>query len=233
MKVLRRVIIVFLLVIAIVGGIFLYNGYELYKSALVNTPIEDTIDKIRQKDSYTKLEDMPEYYYKAVVAVEDHRFYDHGAIDVISIGRAIVNNIRAKSLIEGGSTITQQLAKNVFFTQKKELTRKIAEIFMASDLERKYEKDDILELYINTSYFGDGYYGIRQASKGYYKKEPKDLTLYEATLLAGVPNAPSVYAPTQNIDLAHQRQKKVVNKMVEYGYLEEQEATNIFSNVEV
>ena len=233
MKLLRRVVIILLLIIAIVGGIFLYNGYELYKSALANTPIEETIDKIRQKDSYTKLEDMPEYYYKAVVAVEDHRFYDHGAIDVISIGRAIVNNIRAKSLIEGGSTITQQLAKNVFFTQKKELTRKIAEIFMASDLEKKYEKDDILELYINTSYFGDGYYGIKQASKGYYQKEPKDLSLYEATLLAGVPNAPSVYAPTQNIDLAHQRQKKVVSKMVEYGYLEEQEAANIFSNVEV
>lgn len=233
MKIVKRIIIILLLVVAIVGGIFIYNGYSMYKDALKDTTIEETISKIQQTNSYTKLEDMPEYYYNAVVAVEDHRFYDHGAIDIISICRAIVNNIKEMSFVEGGSTITQQLAKNVFFNQEKELTRKIAEVFMANDLENKYDKDEILELYINTSYFGDGYYGIKQASNGYYEKEPKDLNLYEATLLAGVPNAPSVYAPTQNIDLAHKRQQVVISKMVEHGYITETEAANILSEVEV
>ena len=98
---------------------------------------------------------------------------------------------------------------------------------MAIDLEKNYSKDEILELYINTIYFGEGYYGIKEASEGYYKKEPKDLTLYEATMLAGVPNAPSVYAPTINPDLAQSRQGKVIRSMVKYGYLSQEEADKI------
>ena len=105
--------------------------------------------------------------------------------------------------------------------------RKIAEVFVAEDLEKNYSKEEILEIYVNTIYFGDGYYGIYDASQGYYKKEPKDLTLYEATLLAGVPNAPSVYAPTINPDLAKSRQGKVIRSMVEYGYLTQEEADSI------
>ena len=129
---------------------------------------------------------------------------------------------------EGGSTITQQVAKNLYFiTEDDFISRKIAEIFVAFDLENNYSKDDILEFYINTIYFGDGYYGIKEASNGYYKKDPKDLNLYESTLLAGVPNAPSVYAPTVNPDLAKSRQGKVIRSMIEYGYLTEEEANKL------
>ena len=117
-----------------------------------------------------------------------------------------MNNLQNKKIIGGGSTITQQLAKNMYFEQKKKLTRKIAEAFVTLDLEDKYSKSEILELYINIIYFGDGFYGIKDACNGYLDKNPSDLNLYEATLLAGIPNAPSVYQLSNNSKYTYQRQ---------------------------
>lgn len=228
MKFLKKLFIILILIILIIGTVIVLNGYKLYKTATNEISISNKIAEIKSIDTYVSIKNVPEYYINAVIAVEDHRFKEHGAIDIISIGRAIVSNIQAKEFNEGGSTITQQVAKNLYFiTEDDVVSRKIAEIFVAMDLEKNYSKDDILEFYINTIYFGEGYYGIREASNGYYKKEPKDLTLYEATLLAGVPNAPSVYAPTINPDLAKSRQGKVIRSMVEYGYLSEEEANSL------
>ena len=135
--------------------------------------------------------------------------------------------------MKAGSTITQQVAKNLYFIGESNfIYRKIAEAFVSFDLEKKYSKDDILEVYINTIYFGEGYYGIKQAAKGYYNKEPKDLSLYEATMLAGVPNAPSVYAPTVNPDLAKSRQEKVLRSMIESEFLTQEEADKITNKKE-
>ena len=165
----------------------------------------------------------------AVVAVEDHRFEQHLGIDLIAIGRAAWNNLTSWSLREGGSTITQQLAKNMYFTQEKSFIRKIAEMFMAFRLESSYTKDEILELYLNSIYFGDGYYCVRDASQGYFGKDPIDMTDYESTLLAGIPNAPSVYSLTANPDLAEQRQQYVIQQMVKYGYISEGEGKKIIA----
>lgn len=228
MKFFKKLLLILLLIIFIIGTVILLNGYKLYKSAISEISLSDKITQIKSIDTYVSINDVPEYYINAVIAVEDHRFRNHGAIDIISIGRAIISNIQAKKFNEGGSTITQQVAKNLYFiTEDDVISRKIAEIFVAVDLEKNYSKDDILEFYINTIYFGEGYYGIREASNGYYKKEPKDLNLYEATILAGVPNAPSVYAPTINPDLAKSRQGKVIRSMVEHGYLSQDEANQI------
>lgn len=228
MKFIKRLILFILLVIILVSSVVILNGYKLYKTTINEKSLSDKIAEIKSNDTYLSIDSVPEYYLNAVIAVEDHRFKEHGAIDIIAIGRAIVSNIQAKDFNEGGSTITQQVAKNLYFiTEDDVVSRKIAEIFVAIDLEKQYSKDDILEFYINTIYFGEGYYGIREASNGYYKKEPKDLSLYEATLLAGVPNAPSVYAPTINPDLAKSRQGKVIRSMIEYGYLTEDEANKI------
>lgn len=228
MKILKKLFIILILIILIVGIVIILNGYKLYKTATNEISISNKISEIKSKDTYVSINDVPKYYINAVIAVEDHRFKEHGAIDIISIGRAIISNFQAKGLNEGGSTITQQVSKNLYFiTEDDVVSRKIAEIFVAMDLEKNYSKDDILEFYINTIYFGEGYYGIREASNGYYKKEPKDLNLYEATLLAGVPNAPSVYAPTINPELAKSRQGKVIRSMVEYGYLSEEEANKL------
>lgn len=203
------------------------KGYSMYRSALAEMSLTDKVDSIRSKESYTEFEDLPEVYVNAVISVEDHRFYNHSGIDIIAIGRAVFNDIRARKFVEGGSTITQQLAKNLYFSQEKELTRKAAEVFMAFDLEHNYSKEDILELYLNTIYFGDGYYTVADASEGYFGKAPEDMTQYESTLLAGIPNAPSKYAPTKNPVLAEKRQMQVLRRMEDCGYFSSEEAETV------
>ena len=229
-KVIKKILfVVFILVIIAVsiGLVVVQSGYNMYKEALEQVSLNEKIESIREKDNYTKIEDVPQIYIDAVISVEDHRFYKHNGIDLISIGRATINDIKEWDFVEGGSTITQQLAKNIYFTQEKQITRKIAEVFMAFDIEKNYEKDEILELYLNTSYYGDGYYTIKEACKGYFNKELNEMTDYECILLAGIPNAPSIYAPTKNPELAKQRQRQVMNKMIENKYLTQEEADEI------
>lgn len=201
----------------------------MYKNALDDKPLEEMVQEIRSQKSYTKISNIPDIYKDAVIAVEDHRYYDHKGIDIIAIGRALLNDIRARELIEGGSTITQQLAKNMYFTQDKTLTRKIAEVFMAKKIESNYNKEEILELYVNYIYYGSGYYDIKSASLGYFDKEPQDLTEGESIMLAGIPNAPSVYNPKVSPKLARERQKQVIDKMIKYGKLSEGKADEILS----
>lgn len=232
MKILKRIIICIILIILFAVGIVTYKGYTIYKQALNEISVKDKVAEIQSQENYTKIEDLPEFYLNAVIAVEDHRFYDHGAIDIISIGRAVWTNIKSFELREGGSTITQQLAKNIYFTQEKTALRKIAEIFMAFEIEKNCDKDEILELYVNTSYFGDGYYCVKEAANGYFDKEPIDMTEYESSMLAGIPNAPSVYAPTKNPDLAKQRQNQVLDRMIKYEYITEEEKQNILKTEE-
>jgi len=226
-KFIKSIILTILSVVITVGTIVGGIGYMDYKDAIEETPLNEKVAEIQEDENYTTIEEMPKIYKDAVIAVEDKRFYTHKGIDPISLGRAIVNDIKAMSFVEGGSTITQQFAKNAYFTQDKELTRKVAEAFMAIEIEKNFEKEEILELYLNTSYFGDGCYTVKEASRHYFDREPAEMTDYEATLLAGVPNAPSVYAPTKSLDLAHQRQRQVLNKMVDSGYLTEGEAQKI------
>ena len=181
-------------------------------------------------NNFKKIDEVPEIFVNAIISVEDKRFYTHKGIDFLSIGRAIFTDIKTFDFTEGGSTITQQIAKNQYFTQSKNFYRKVAEVFVARDIEREYSKDEILEIYFNTNFYGAGYYGIYDASIGYYEKEPIELTDYEATLLAGVPNAPSVYSPKVNLNLAEKRQDIVLKKMIEAGYLSKAEAKKIQEN---
>ena len=227
MKILKRIIFIVVLISMSIALLFVGNGYDMYKQAIEQISVEDKIAEIKDKENYTNFSELPQMYKNAVISVEDHRFYKHNGIDIIAIGRAAFNDIKAMSFVEGGSTITQQIAKNIYFTQEKKIERKIAEVFMAFEIEKNCDKDEILELYLNTSYFGDGYDTPKEACKGYFNKELNEMTDYECILLAGIPNAPSVYAPTKNPELAKQRQKQVMKKMIEYGYLTEEEADNI------
>lgn len=227
MKKFFKFLIILILLLTSLGLLIIGNGYNMYKEAIQEMPIQEKVEEIRQKENYTKLSELPQIYINAVISVEDHRFYEHNGIDVIAIGRAIINDIKAMSFVEGGSTITQQIAKNEYFTQEKKITRKVAEVFVAFELEKQYTKNEILELYINTIYFGNGYYNIKDAAKGYFGKSITNLSDSECIMLAGIPNAPSVYAPTQNPELAKQRQKQVAEKMVKYGYLTEKEKEEI------
>ena len=194
-------------------------GYLKYKNAIDKLTLTDAVSEIRNSDNYTKLEDISKDYKNAVVAIEDHRFYSHNGIDILSIIRSTYVNLRIKSFDYGASTITQQVGRNIYFTQERSPIRKIAEIFVAFDLEKNYSKDEILELYLNIIYFGNGYYGIYDAAQGYFDKNPNELTFYEATYLAGLPNAPSVYS--ENDKLAEERRLQVVNAMKKYDYIEE------------
>ncbi len=205
LKIARNIFLIFFAVCVAAAGAITLRGYYMYTSALEQLPVPDT-------------------YLDAVIAAEDHRFYEHGGVDYIAIGRAVYNDIRTMSFAEGGSTITQQLAKNLYFTQEKELTRKVAEVFMAWNLEHSFSKEEILELYVNSIYYGSGCYSIGDASRTYFHKEPSDMTDYECTMLAGVPNAPSVYDPSVNPDLASQRQRQVVGLMVKYAGLSQDKA---------
>lgn len=226
-KVIKKLIIFVVTVIFILSIVIIGTGYKMYKDAITSEPLERKVAVIRSKNNYTKLSEMPQIYKDAVISVEDHRFYKHKGIDLISLGRALVNDIKAMEFVEGGSTITQQLSKNIYFTQKKEIIRKVAEVFMALNIEKEYSKEEILELYLNSSYFGDGYNTVKEAALGYFKKQPLKMTSSESIMLAGIPNAPSVYSPTKNPELSKQRQRQVAKKMVEYGYLTEDEEKEI------
>lgn len=230
MRFVKRFLALIFICILCAGGFLGYKGYERYHKAIESVSLEDKVAEIRSKPSYTALDDLPQIYLDAVVAVEDKRFYKHPGIDIISIGRAIKNDIQAGALIEGGSTITQQLAKNLYFNQERSSTRKIAEGLMAIKIEQNYTKKEILELYVNSIYFGGGYYCVADASRGYYGKEPSEMSDYESTILAGVPNAPSAYAPDVNPELAHSRQGKVLESMVRQKYITEEEAEQIANN---
>ncbi len=226
-KIKRFFISIALLILAaalLLGGIYLARGYDAYRDALEAEPLAKKLEDLREESSFTPLEELPPLYREAVIAAEDHRFEYHNGIDPIALMRALWINLRSGSLKEGGSTITQQLAKNVYFTQEKTLVRKIAECFMARKLEKNLTKDEILELYINHIYYGNGYYCIGDAARGYLGKEPAEMNDYECLLLAGLPNAPSVYNPLRNPDLAEQRRQQVAEKMVRNGALSRQDA---------
>lgn len=227
MKTIKRILLLCLIVLVVISAVQIRGGYDKYKNALIERPLNEVIAQLQDKENYTQYEDIPEIYYKALVAVEDRRFYKHNGFDIVGSIRAICNDIKAWELLEGGSTITQQLAKNLYFPQDNTLQRKIAEVFMARKIEEEYEKEDVLEFYVNGIYYGSGYYSIYDASMGYFGKVPKDMTVYECTLLAGIPNAPSVYSLNVRPDLAKQRQKKVIECMIELGYITEDEGAKI------
>lgn len=230
MKTIKRILLLCLIVLIVVAGIQIKGGYDKYQNVLEDRSLEQVISELQSKENYTQYEDVPEIYYKALIAVEDRRFYKHNGFDIIGTGRAIYNDLKAWKLLEGGSTISQQLAKNLYFPQDDTLQRKIAEIFIAMRIEREYNKEDVLELYVNGIYYGSGYYCIYDASKGYFRKKPEDMTDYECTLLVGIPNAPSVYSLDVNPGLAHQRQENVVDCMVELEYITDDEGKEIINN---
>lgn len=225
-KIFKAIIFLILIVISIVL-LFIGNGYNMYKEAIDNMTLEEKVREIREKDNYAEFSELPQMYVNAVISVEDKRFYKHNGIDLIAICRAAINDIKTMSYVEGGSTITQQLAKNMYFMQEKKIERKIAEVFMAWKIENNYTKEEIFELYINNIYFGEDYYTVKEACRGYFNKELYEMTDYECILLAGIPNAPSVYAPTKNLELTKQRQIQVIKKMIENNFLTEAEARKI------
>ncbi|WP_339737503.1 PBP1A family penicillin-binding protein [uncultured Maricaulis sp.] len=169
------------------------------------------------------IEELPHYVTDAVMAVEDRRFYSHFGIDLIGTGRALLANIRAGRVVQGGSTLTQQLAKNLFLTSERTVRRKVQEVMLAFWLESQFTKDEILELYLNRVYFGGGAWGIEAAATRYFGKTASELNLGEAALLAGLLKAPSRYSPVNDAQRAAARATVVLDLMAQTGRITEQE----------
>jgi penicillin-binding protein 1A len=176
---------------------------------------------------FVPLAQVPQTLRDAVIATEDRRFYSHWGIDPIGVARAVFQNYRRRRIVEGGSTITQQLTKLLFLTPDKSLDRKLKEAALAIQLERRYSKDRILEMYLNQVYFGQGAYGVEAAARTYFGKSVSELTVREAALLAGLPRAPSSYSPFERPEIARRRRDLVLRRMVEYGALKEPEAKRL------
>src|SRR6185437_4363976 len=166
-----------------------------------------------------RLKDLPRYVPEAVIATEDRRFYSHFGIDPVGLLRAAVADLRAGHVVEGGSTITQQLAKNLFLSPDRTIQRKIQETLLALWLEHKFTKDQILEIYLNRVYLGAGTYGIDAAAHRYFDKSARNLTLYEAAVIAGLLKAPSRFSPVNDKDLAARRAAQVLANMVDAGFI--------------
>ncbi len=213
-----KIIFIFVIFIALVTGIIIgAKGYLMYSKAIAHESVASRVERIEKQPNYTKFEELPETYVKAIIAVEDPRFYTHGGVDFRSTLKAAWTDLTNGKILEGGSTITQQLSRIMYFSQEKKFARKVAEILIARDVEKLCSKEKILELYVNRIYFGSGYYNVREAAKGYFNKEPSQMNDYEATMLAGIPNAPSAYSPDVSPKLAEERRQQVIRKMEETG----------------
>ena len=189
------------------------------------TSIEPAVDdKIKNIPHYVTIDKMPYFLLQAVVSVEDTRFYTHKGFDIFGIARAVLVNVEAGEIQEGASTITQQTVKNLFLTGDQTFTRKAEELILSMNMEKDFRKDKILEIYLNVIYFGSNFYGIYDAAQGYFGKEPKDLTIAECAMLAGLPNAPSLYSPYVDYHLAKKRQLVVIEAMEKMGVITRSEA---------
>lgn len=210
---------------------YLANGVEvsaLEKGFSQATVIYDKDGNVASKISANKTESVnyeqiPEHLIHAVVAIEDHRFFEHNGVDFIGIVRAFVRNTKAGGIVEGGSTITQQLTKNAFLSTEKSYKRKMDEVFLAREIEKEFTKEEILEIYLNTIYFGDGEWGIKRAALHYFGKEVEDLTIDESALLAGLIKAPSALSPYRHLEKATARRDVVLERMRQQNYITDEQ----------
>lgn len=191
-----RLFVIIILIALIFCGFYAYQGYKVYQDVIEEKNIEQRVAELQNKEDYVKLDEIADVYVELVVESEDHRFYQHHGVDYIGLTRAMLTNLATWSYKEGGSTITQQLAKNLCLSFEKSLDRKFAEVFIAWQLERDYSKDEILEMYLNITYLGEGNYGIKAASNYYYNVEPSQLTKEQAEVLVRTLKSPSVYNPS-------------------------------------
>ncbi len=220
-----------------VGGFFLAITHDLpqirtletFKPAAItriySADKELLADLFTQKRVPVPLHMIPDYLKQAVIATEDRQFYEHAGVDLRGILRAIIRDIRAGEFVEGASTITQQLAKTLFLTPRKSIMRKLKEAFLAFQIERRYTKDEILQLYLNQVYFGSGAYGVEAAARTFFGKPANELTLAECALTAGMPKSPSRYSPLVNESLALKRRAVVLKQMARNGMITREQLT--------
>lgn len=196
-KLLFKMIIILLVIITGFCGYYGYLGYQIYQDKIQEQSLSERVNQLKSKEDYVTLDQISPIYKEAVLESEDRRFYQHGPVDYYGLARAMLTNITTFSFKEGGSTITQQLSKNLCLSFEKDLSRKFAEVFIARDLEKMYSKDEILEMYLNITYLGEENYGIQAASQYYYHIDAIDLNKQQSDILVKTLKRPSVYNPSK------------------------------------
>ena len=196
-KLLFKMIIILLVIITGFCGYYGYLGYQIYQDKIQEQSLSERVNQLKSKEDYVTLDQISPIYKEAVLESEDRRFYQHGPVDYYGLARAMLSNLTTFSFKEGGSTITQQLSKNLCLSFEKDLSRKFAEVFIARDLEKMYNKDEILEMYLNITYLGEGNYGIQAASQYYYHIDAIDLNKQQSDILVKTLKRPSVYNPSK------------------------------------
>lgn len=196
-KLLFKMIIILLVIITGFCGYYGYLGYQIYQDKIQEQSLSERVHQLKSKEDYVTLDQISPIYKEAVLESEDRRFYQHGPVDYYGLARAMLTNLTTFSFKEGGSTITQQLSKNLCLSFEKDLSRKFAEVFIARDLEKMYSKDEILEMYLNITYLGEGNYGIQAASQYYYHIDAIDLNKQQSDILVKTLKRLSVYNPSK------------------------------------
>ena len=200
------------------------DGYRQIESTIIYDSNNNEIDRIsRENRELVPIEQIPVSLQNSFIAIEDRKFRTHMGFDPMRLGKALIVNITQMRKAQGGSSITQQLAKNAFLTNERSIIRKVKEAIITVELERRYTKDEILERYLSEIYFGEGAYGVQSASKLFFNKDVSKLNLSECALLAGVPNRPEKYSPFKNLENALKRQKLVLAQMLKFGLITQSE----------
>lgn len=231
-------IFIFTIVIGVfaIGGLYIYVVHDLpkltsladYRPPTVSQVFDNKGEKVGEfwieRRILLPYDEIPEKMIQAIISSEDDRFFEHSGIDYFGILRAMLENLRAGRVVQGGSTITQQITKSLLLSRERTYGRKIKEAFLAKEIEENFSKKEILYLYLTQTYFGNRAYGVEAAAENYFHKPLRELGVHEFALLAGLPKAPSRFSPLQNPDRALERQRYVLNRMVEEGYLKPAEA---------
>ena len=221
---LLSVVFVLLAMILSCLGFLAYQGHVRYQREIERLSVKEAVGAYTSREDYVPFDQIDEDFVNAVISVEDKRFFSRKGYDLIALIRAVLHNARYGSMVEGGSTISEQIAKNLYLDGYVDgLEEKAAEIFLMFDLEDAFSKEELFALYANMNYYGDGFWGIKEAAEGYYGKRSDDLSLAQAAILAGIPNAPAVYQLSDGFEDAKGRQTWVLQTMENNGFISQEE----------
>ncbi len=229
MKWIKRLLFSIFMTLFLMISVYFIASYTYYKEITNHKSMDKIVQEIQNKETYVDTSQISDSLLKATVSIEDRRFYKHSGVDFIGIGRAIISQFSPRIAKSGGSTITQQTAKNMYEMFEFHPLNKGCQMFMAWELESKYSKDEILALYVNIINYGDKHFGIYEASTNYFASLPMDLTFAQSSLLAGIPQSPSYFQLSTGFEQAKQRQWSVLNAMEKEGYISREEIEMIWN----
>ena len=233
-KGIMRIFKIGLCILIFCAGVFVAQAWHQYEQIKSTYPIEDIKEMLQaHTKNYVEYEDISPYLIDATIAIEDRRYFDRYGVDYIALARATIINLLAMDVVQGGSTIEQQFIKIYYFKYDRSLTNKLIEIFFIYDLDNYYSKETMIELYLNIINYGDNNIGVGAAAKNYFGKDARDLTLYEASLIAGIPNSPANYQLSNNNPKTYERQRKILKNMLELQMISEAEYYQGLNNQEV